>query len=312
MDNHQNVTSSSPQSSKRTPIERADDLDILSAIWILSCNDENPILTYRGIAERLGLSEGFDVKALVLSRSELFRPGAVNSRLSEWKKTLKSGKNRPAWIAQIRNKTDQEAAIDAITRDDVFRNQFRVETNAPKCEIQVIDWGLNHIDRLRKSTAEDKESRSRRWSTVVIPLVSLLVAGISVLSGLYAQWMSQNAQKQIKFYEVGFKPKYDAYSTFMGAIVNMSASAVAHDEHAVLSENAKLEAAFYSLEPFLDPHLRALLFQKMKAFVKLCSEHRGAVSPGVAASANVDAAFDLQLNDFKDFFQNELYRSLFA
>ena len=82
----------------RTPIDRADDLDILSAIWILSCNDENPILTYKGITTRLGLPDKFDARTLIRSRSELFRPGTLNSRLDAWKKLMKSGKSRPAWI----------------------------------------------------------------------------------------------------------------------------------------------------------------------------------------------------------------------
>jgi len=31
--------------SRRVPISKIDDLDILSGIWIMSCNDENPIMT---------------------------------------------------------------------------------------------------------------------------------------------------------------------------------------------------------------------------------------------------------------------------
>ncbi|HXD32136.1 MAG TPA: hypothetical protein VN643_13520 [Pyrinomonadaceae bacterium] len=34
---------------KRTAITGPDELDILSAIWILACNDENPLISYEGI-----------------------------------------------------------------------------------------------------------------------------------------------------------------------------------------------------------------------------------------------------------------------
>ena len=60
--------------SARAVVERSDDFDVLSATWIMSCNDENPIITYRGIAYRSGCDED-KAKSLVRSRPELFRPG---------------------------------------------------------------------------------------------------------------------------------------------------------------------------------------------------------------------------------------------
>jgi hypothetical protein len=203
-----------PTETTRTRIDKADDLDILSAVWILSCNDENPIITYKGIAARLGLPETFDVRALVRSRSELFRPNVLNSRLAAWKQLMKSGKSRPAWITEIKNKPEQEAAIDNINRDDVFRNQFRVEADAPKCELKIIDWGLNHIERLRKTSAEEKEARSKKWGTVIIPLASLFLVGLSIFGTAAIQWASLREQGDLKRYEVSFKPKQEAYSEF--------------------------------------------------------------------------------------------------
>ena len=54
----------------------AHDLDKISSIWMLSCNDSNPIITYKGVAYRLGWGIGSDaeaeVKDLVKSRGELF------------------------------------------------------------------------------------------------------------------------------------------------------------------------------------------------------------------------------------------------
>src|SRR5262249_5371467 len=114
----------------RLAITKADELDILSAVWILSCNDDNPIMTYRSIGQRLSLDESYDIKAIVRSRPELFRPGILNSRLNAWKDLMRGGKRRPAWITEIRDQTKQRQAIDSINREDVFRNQFRVEDEA--------------------------------------------------------------------------------------------------------------------------------------------------------------------------------------
>lgn len=74
----------------RTSIREPDVFDILSAIWILSCNDENPIMTYRSIKYRLGLPENYDAKGLIESRGELFRKGVPQNRLVSGAKHLKS------------------------------------------------------------------------------------------------------------------------------------------------------------------------------------------------------------------------------
>ncbi len=34
-----------------------DDHDLLSAIWVMACNDENPIITFQGLRYRLNLQE---------------------------------------------------------------------------------------------------------------------------------------------------------------------------------------------------------------------------------------------------------------
>jgi hypothetical protein len=135
---------------RRTVIKTLADLDIVSAIWILSCNDENPIITYRGLYHRLGLSPEFDVRAAVLGRRELFRPGILQSRLKDWKAKLREGKQLPGWISEIADKTRRLEAIDSLTPDDVFRNQFRVEPNAPKCPLDIMNWGLEHIFSIQR------------------------------------------------------------------------------------------------------------------------------------------------------------------
>src|SRR6478735_3418366 len=99
-------------SPKRTPITKTDELDILSAVWILSCNDDNPIMTYQGISDRLNLPEGFDVKALVAGRRELFRTGLLESRLTGWKQEMRAGSHRPGWMVKISDESDRLRAIE--------------------------------------------------------------------------------------------------------------------------------------------------------------------------------------------------------
>lgn len=249
-------------SDARTPISKSDDFDVLSAIWILSCNDDNPIVTYRGLSERLGLPEDFDVRTLVQSCRELFRPGILDSRLRDWKAKMKSGKGRPGWILEIKDKIEQEKTIDRIGRTDVFRNQFRVEQDAPKCGLETIDWGLKHIERLRKDVAEEEQTRQRKWASLIIPLFSLVVAFFSVLASVGVQWYSIREQMEMKRYEVGFKPKQDAYSMFMIAFTEAMTSANARDKAVVFDQLKRMEGAYYLFEPFLTGQQRADVYDK--------------------------------------------------
>jgi hypothetical protein len=52
-----------------------DEFAVLASLWILASNDENSLITYRGIEHRLNLSPAFDLRGLVRRHGELFRLG---------------------------------------------------------------------------------------------------------------------------------------------------------------------------------------------------------------------------------------------
>lgn len=158
---------------KRDTIGEPDEFDIVSAIWVMASNDETPMITYEGIRYRMRLSDTFDVRALVRKRPDLFRQGASKSRLENWKNDMRSGKRLPSWIRDIENEQDRRARIDSLTTGDMFRSQFRTEADAPRSSIEVIDWGLQHIDRLRKARVEALETRYTSWQ-----LWSVIILGI--------------------------------------------------------------------------------------------------------------------------------------
>ena len=78
-----------------------DEFAVLAAIWILACNDEIPVITYRGIRHRLNLPDNFDLNGLVLRHGELFRLGIPPSRLKDWKADLRAGRHMPSWIREV-------------------------------------------------------------------------------------------------------------------------------------------------------------------------------------------------------------------
>jgi hypothetical protein len=293
----------------RIPIIKTDDLDILSGIWIMSCNDDNPIMTYKSIAQRLNLPETYDVRTVVHSRPELFRPGILNSRLNAWKDLMRSGKGRPNWIVEIHDQTQQRKAIDQLTRDDVFRNQFRVEDGSGKCDIEIIDWGLQHIDRLRKAAAEEREARSRKWTSIIIPLASLFVAVVSVVGTVWVQWRSTSEQESTKRYEVEFAPKQRAYSSFMVAFDSAVAAAGARDQRDFMNQILQMESAFFSLEPFLKKETRVDIRAQYQDFLDLCNSQ---IKRPIDQSETDKDAFLTKATSYGLSLKDQLYNSLFA
>ena len=293
--------------SRRVPISKTDDLDILSGIWIMSCNDENPIMTYKSVSQRLNLPETRHIKAIVRSRPELFRPGILNSRLNAWKELMKTGKARPNWIIEIADPTLQHKAIDALTRDDIFRNQFRVQSGAARCDITIIDWGLQHIDRLRKAGAEERDARSRKWNQIIIPVASLLVALASVIGTGLLQWRSASQQEATKLYEIEFTPKQRGYSSFMHEMMLAAFAANAKDDNQTLDHLNQMESAYYIFEPFLDEKMRTAAFEKYKQFAELCTKF---VSADHASQDYKDLLG--QMVSIRTYFRVELFADLFT
>ena len=162
-----------------------EDLDHVSTIWILACIDENHLITYEGIRERLGLDVNFDVKGLVFKHRELFRPGAPTSELSDWKDAMKNGKRLPTWIKQISDKTAQSNRIDCLSENDIFRSQFRAYRAAPKSEVTIVTWGLDHIDRIRKGKIATREANAKSWQMWLVfaigiaNIITTLVVGFA-------------------------------------------------------------------------------------------------------------------------------------
>lgn len=305
----------------RAGIERIDDLDILSAIWILSCNDENPILTYRSIGDRLNLDSVVDVRSLVRSRRELFRPGVLKSRLDKWKLDMQAGARRPAWIQEIGDDAERNKAIDALSEDDVFRNQFRVAPNSPKCSLEIIDWGLQHLERLRKGAFEAREEGAKKWTTLVLPamavLSSLLLGIASLGASIYIQRASASDTRELKQYEVGFKPKQEGYSAFMSALQDAALATFSGDEAKLVIQFSRMEASYHGLEPFLvNEQSRDLILDTFNDFSHFCTVEVRKKPPIIGADSGITDTNRYQtvvkrMAGYKKSFHDQLFGALF-
>lgn len=287
-------------------IKGPDELDILSAIWILSCNDENPIITYEGLKYRLSLPDEYNIKSLIQNRGELFRPCVPAKRLDEWKEQMKAGKHLPSWIKEITDKATRDAKIDEISREDVFRNQFRTKTSAGPAPINIIQWGLEHIDRLRKAGIEAREEKTKKITSMLIPSLSMLVAFIAVVSGAFLQYRNIGMQVDLKKYETSFRPKQEGYESFMKSILTSFDGAYQGNNKLLKKSLSEIEIAYYKLQPFLDQSGQYEIWDEYQRFQTMCWN--------LTKEPTKSLKRDNYLKPFllyKKYFSSTLYESLF-
>lgn len=166
-------------SKKQNDIPPSEEFGVLTATWILACNDKNPIMTYRSIQQRLEL-ENYPLEAIrtvIQSRGELFRKRVPSSYLRRWKQQMLSGKHLPTWMLDV-DKSERPKLINDLGPDGVFISQFRADDKQPSWEggstREIIDWGLQHIERLRKASMEVRDEIIRKRQLTVLIVVSIL------------------------------------------------------------------------------------------------------------------------------------------
>lgn len=263
---------------KSTSAATVDDFGLLSAIWILSCNDQIPYMTYEGIKQRLGLPPEYDVRGLIAGHGELFRARVPNERLNEWKKEMLAGQRLPSWIREKAESQDRRAAIEGLRPEDLFRNQFRTEANAPRADLEVIRWGLEHVESLRSVQVELREARIKKWTSMGIPVLSIIVALTAVVSGAFLQWANIQTQRtmqqqtlEAQRYQVESSPKLQAYSSLTDLMRDSLLSACQGDDKATSSSLQHARLAYFKIVPFLNEPARGSLSAQLENYEKSCS-----------------------------------------
>jgi len=296
---------------KRNEIDEA---GILSAIWILACNDDIPLMLYDSVRFRLGLDDSYDVESLIRNHGELFRMKCPQFRLDEWQLEMMAGKRMPSWIANIKDKDAREKKIMSLTVDDVFRSQFRARADSSRSEIDIINWGLEHIERLRKSQIESKDQKYKKVKEFWLPFLSILLAAASILMTGIIQIQSNKAQREIKEYELSYKPRQEGYSRYMSLVRNgftlSTKTAIGPPQIPEIMEYlSQLDNAYYSVEPFLPATQRNELWETHLKFRNLFLE---------ASQKNPDeleqTAREKRNDDFKHYetvFRESLNKGLF-
>jgi hypothetical protein len=277
------------------------ELDVLSAIWILASNDRIPLITYKGIAHRLFLTRQTEVRPLVLQHGELFRRVTNPAALQAWKAEMLSGYSSPTWISAISDPAEREKAISSLSVDDVFRSQFRVEPKSPPSPIDVIRWGMDHIDAQRRALLE---RRKDKWRAITA-LAPLLVLLVTVLLQTITLSKTLASQSELKKLELSSRPKHDGYARFMTSTLQAFDAASKHDSDALRQKLDSLEAAYYSIEPFLGSR-RDSIWQQLQQLAAMCNElARDRDLTTEKRSKYADSFFW-----YRQFFRDQLYEPL--
>ncbi|THF85911.1 hypothetical protein E7T09_15500 [Deinococcus sp. KSM4-11] len=171
--------------AKQTHLLNLEDYRILVATWIMSCNDQIPMMTYKGIAKRLDVNEQ-KVISLIKEYPELFRQRTPNSITQFWKDQMKTGNLLPAWIRDIDTNIEREKAIQELTSDDIFRSQFRTKRDSPASEMEILKWGLEYLKSMRDinndQLKERRDVRNQATTLIITAISSFLGLLISIAS----------------------------------------------------------------------------------------------------------------------------------
>lgn len=239
-----------------------DERAFLSTIWILSCTDKIPQMTYRGIRERVDTNLSDDqIKSVIDKRVELFREGIPTVQLNRWKDEMKSGKNRASWIANS-PRNEQENIIDSLNKKDIFRNRFRNKLDSGPTPVNIIEWGLNHIEDMYKLQSERSEGRKQSIISIWIPLISLLIAGLSI----YTSYSTNNSKIEAEKFKTRLTYKQKGYSKFMTDFTTVTTATVDRNKDELFTALQGINQSYYEIEPFIPSSQREDIYQQFLNF----------------------------------------------
>lgn len=247
---------------------KTDNLDIVSSIWILASNDENCFITYKSVKHRLGLEENFDVEKLISLHGELFRLKAPKNAIENWKTEMLNGRHLPSWIKAITDNNLQKQTINNLTENDIFRSQFRAKINAKPSNIEIINWGLEHIDRIRRISLEKKDEKFKKFSSFWVPILSTIISLVAVASSYFIQNNILKNQTNLKKTELEYKTKQDSYTNLMKNLTNCFINIDKKDK--VLNNLDSIETNFYNIENLIEKKDADEVWKEYQKFTCFC------------------------------------------
>jgi hypothetical protein len=163
-------------------INNYEDWGKLLAIWVKSCNDEQPIMFYRSCKEHFGFKSEQEVRVLIKQNRELFRP-LSDSSLKLIKKYYKDYPGIFEKTVLYKEEEDNNVTIDKLRTDSGFTSQYRIPPDKSISSPETRQFGTDLIINKWKLTVKSREERFRSWAYIIVPIIALVG---SILLSLFA------------------------------------------------------------------------------------------------------------------------------
>jgi hypothetical protein len=295
------------------------------AIWMLACTDADPIIAYRGIADRvLGSDVKNDEKLvekamnLVEAWPELFSTVIAPKWLEDWQEWVRNPTepHYPRWVIKLHPnpdpdnparswadiKEDRDKVIGKLHRNtDVFRSRFRTRENSGVCTPEQVKLGTEHIERLRKAGMEEREERLKRI-TFWLPALSIVVPAIVTVAISYINSQpNENGRQTVRL------TAEPAYASSLDAMQLAFDAAEHGDPPEMQKQLTRISVNLLRLEPLIEKPVGPL-WENYKKFGKFCSD-RLLAAPGASTSESAKAARE-QFDDLYKGMREQLYHLL--
>ncbi len=187
-------------------------------------------------------------------------PAGEQERVREWldDKSISSSKQA------LDSFLDDKFVIDEIA----FRSQFRIdrELEAEPSDLATVNWGLEHIERLRRGRAETRQSVVALTTGIGGVAIGAMVALTApMITTLYQGRPADNAR-----FTIDHQARLDGYGALGKAAAAATRAVQAGDRGALNGALTDIAGAAATLSPLVDPDTRKSLQQQQMHAVDSC------------------------------------------
>jgi len=150
-------------------------------------------------------------------------------------------------------------------------------------------------------------SHEKKIKEVYIPLFSLLIGLLGLLTGIVLQVLDTKSQITLKKYEVTFIEKQKAYAAFFGTMVDCYRDVTDNNRPKLSNDFQALESKLFAMEPFMTQANRVDTNMLLLKFNDLVSK-----TLNFARDGKVDvASFAQEYEELKNNMHDKLFLVLF-
>lgn len=210
-------------------------------------------------------------------------PAAEQDRVRDWLHDKSISSSRQA----LDHFLDDRFVVD----ETAFRSQFRIdrELKAEPSDLATVNWGLEHIERLRRGRAETRQS----IVALTTGLGGVAIGAIVALTAPIVTTLYQGRPADTARETIDHQTLLDRYGALGTAVAGADRAVKAGDARALTAALVEVENATTTLSLLLDQATRDTLRQQEARAADACAPARAPL-PDAAPAACLAAVQDLQ------------------